>query len=705
MLKRYKLYIGDNRYKFKSPSFNGKGSFVIVTNNRYLYFTMPNGGEITLTKNGTPTEVTLEYSLDNGLTWTEWIETENVRSLTLASGQTMHVRNTSETSTRFSTSSRDYYNFAFTAYTYVGGNTDSLLCKIPSNASITNYCYTKMFNGCTNLMMSDTFTLPSTTLAGFCYASMFRDCTSLTMSNTFTLPSMTMVGSCYNSMFYGCTSLTMGDTFTLPAPTLANYCYAYIFHGCTNVNLIKTNMTDISAGACLYNWSNNVSPTGDFYCPIELQIPTGASGIPSGWTRHDIYNNDQYLKNESDLEDEDVALCIEAYDGLRFIKVEDAPNVDLSKYSLKPYVRFHRGKNGRSVVIHKDEIGSNTGAILNKYKLECDLTSNGSFDWSVNISGTVKSGHVSWTSSSTLDNIVTQLNTSAGTNLTFSHINGENFIRIFKGGRTYSIFTLTNNTGATLTDLSLYTKINGVQQEEVHRDWHNQHPNTIFPNIGFLPSNNKQYAKNGYNLSFCAGANLERFKAYCETSGSSTYVAENSVSVRMKKSVFNSLNNDGNAEHQALYDKYNGYWDAYMEASMVQINDIHTDGIEYQSYDNGDTQTAALASITTMDFDGTYTSPYPFAYDTHQITDSTLGAFNVGTVHEMAVIMEDSKMIKINEALSYLINYTYIKSDKYYWTTFLYSSSEPWAYLGNRGSIYAPWRWYEYKSRAFAYLN
>lgn len=702
MLKRYKLYIGDNRYKFKSPSFNGKGSFVIVTNNKYLYFTMPNGGEITLTKNGTPTEVTLEYSLDNGLTWTEWIETENVRSLTLASGQTMHVRNTSETITRFSTSASNYYQFAFTADTYAGGNTNSLLCKNPQNAVImASSCYAKLFAMCNTLITAPE--LPSTTLTNGCYYQMFLYCSSLT--NAPKLPAKKIMTSCYYGMFAGCSSLVLPDDYVLPGEVVKTSSYGTMFSNCTNVNIIHTNMTDISAANSIAYWLRNVSPTGDFYCPIELQIPTGASGIPSGWTRHDIYNNDQYLKNESDLEDEDVALCVEAYDGLRFIKVEDAPNVDLSKYSLKPYVRFHRGKNGRSVVIHKDEIGSNTGAILNKYKLECDLTSNGSFDWSVNISGTVKSGHVSWSSGSTLDNIVTQLNTSADTNLTFSHINGENFIRIFKGGRTYSIFTLTNNTGATLTDLSLYTKINGVQQEEVHRDWHNQHPNTIFPNIGFLPSNNKQYAKNGYNLSLCAGANLERFKAYCETSGSSTYVAENSVSVRMKKSVFNSLNNDGNADHQALYNKYNGSWDAYMEASMVQINDIHTDGIEYQSYDNGDTQTAALASITTMDFDGTYTSPYPFAYDTHQITDSTLGAFNVGTVHEMAVIMEDSKMIKINEALSYLINYTYIKSAEYYWTTFLYSSSEPWAYLGNRGSIYAPWRWYEYKSRAFAYLN
>lgn len=283
---------------------------------QWLYFTLPQGGTVTLTKNGTPTEVTLEYSLDNGSTWTTWVETENVRSLTLAAGQTMHVRNTSETSTRFSTSTANYYNFAFTADTYVGGNTNSLLCKIPSNAVITSYCYCYMFHNCISLTMNDTFTLPSTTLAPSCYYYTFSNCKSLTMSNTFALPATILSSYCYSSMFSGCTNLTMNDSFTLPASILALSCYnrmfnscvsltmnnifilpattlndacfAYMFNACTNINLVKTNMTDISAVNCLTNWLLNVSPTGDFYCPAELTIPTGASGIPSGWTRHDI---------------------------------------------------------------------------------------------------------------------------------------------------------------------------------------------------------------------------------------------------------------------------------------------------------------------------------------------------------------------------------------------------------------------------------
>lgn len=302
----------------------------------WLYFTMPHGGTVTLTKNGTPTEVTLEYSLDNGSTWTEWVETNNVRSLVLIAGQTMHVRNTSETSTGFSTSSSNYYNFAFTADTYVGGNTDSLLCKTPNNAVIVRYCYYSLFFGCRYLltapqlpsttidvgcyrgmfqnclelrtapelpalvMKDDAYVnmfyqcislttppqLPATKLANFCYQSMFQKCSSLTAPPQ--LPATKLAIFCYRNMFYQCSSLVIPVDFILPATTLEDNSYASMFYGCINVNLMRTSMTDISATGCLTNWLGSVSSTGDLYCPAELTIPTGASGIPSGWTRHDI---------------------------------------------------------------------------------------------------------------------------------------------------------------------------------------------------------------------------------------------------------------------------------------------------------------------------------------------------------------------------------------------------------------------------------
>ena len=82
--------------------------------------------------------------------------------------------------------------------------------------------------------------------------------------------------------------MNLSDEFILPATELKSNCYAYMFKSCTRVNIINTKMTDISSNNCLNNWLDNVSHTGDFYCPAELTIPSGASGIPSGWTRHDL---------------------------------------------------------------------------------------------------------------------------------------------------------------------------------------------------------------------------------------------------------------------------------------------------------------------------------------------------------------------------------------------------------------------------------
>ena len=84
-------------------------------------------------------------------------------------------------------------------------------------------------------------------------------------------------------MFQGCTSLTTAPE--LPATTLVSSCYQRMFINCINLNYIKMLATDISATNCLYYWVYNVSGTGTFVKnPAMTSLPTGISGIPSGWT-------------------------------------------------------------------------------------------------------------------------------------------------------------------------------------------------------------------------------------------------------------------------------------------------------------------------------------------------------------------------------------------------------------------------------------
>ncbi|MBO4805545.1 MAG: T9SS type A sorting domain-containing protein [Paludibacteraceae bacterium] len=100
--------------------------------------------------------------------------------------------------------------------------------ELPATA-LTEGCYDGMFYRCTNLVQAPA--LPATTLADNCYDGMFLGCTSLTQAPA--LPATTLAKSCYSKMFCLCTNLVQAPA--LPATTLAEYCYSYMFNGCTSL--------------------------------------------------------------------------------------------------------------------------------------------------------------------------------------------------------------------------------------------------------------------------------------------------------------------------------------------------------------------------------------------------------------------------------------------------------------------------------------
>ena len=141
-------------------------------------------------------------------------------------------------------------------------------------------CYSHMFYCCRGLVSAPE-QLPATTLSASCYTNMFAVCTSLTSAPE--LPATTLSDHCYYSMFSECTGLTSAPE--LPATTLTDYCYHGMFSHCAKLNKVTMLATDISAYGCLDYWLYNVSSTGTFTKATEMtSLPTGASGIPSGWT-------------------------------------------------------------------------------------------------------------------------------------------------------------------------------------------------------------------------------------------------------------------------------------------------------------------------------------------------------------------------------------------------------------------------------------
>ena len=153
--------------------------------------------------------------------------------------------------------------------------------ELPATTLADN-CYYTMFSGCQSLTKAPE--LPATTLATSCYYNMFSGCQSLTKAPE--LPATTLADNCYYNMFSGCQSLTKAPE--LPATTLASGCYYNMFSGCQSLKEVRVSATTTAKDA-LKDWLRDVSATGDFYCdPNATIFPTGISGIPENWTRHNI---------------------------------------------------------------------------------------------------------------------------------------------------------------------------------------------------------------------------------------------------------------------------------------------------------------------------------------------------------------------------------------------------------------------------------
>ena len=218
----------------------------------------------------------IDYSLDGGTTWITLAA--NTNTPTLNQGDKILWRKQSNSGGRFYSTGR------FDAY----GNTMSILYgddfigKTTFPIDNSSYIMYNLFSSL-KIVNAKNLILPATTLAYTCYQSMFNGCTTLITAPE--LPATTVVGACYSLMFFGCRSLT--EAPVLPAKTLyvANWgSYAGMFSGCTNLNNITMLATTIPDGS-LNGWVEGVAATGTFTKAASMTtLPTGASGIPSGWT-------------------------------------------------------------------------------------------------------------------------------------------------------------------------------------------------------------------------------------------------------------------------------------------------------------------------------------------------------------------------------------------------------------------------------------
>lgn len=163
--------------------------------------------------------------------------------------------------------------------------------------TLTNNCYQDMFGGCTSLINPPK--LPATILAPACYYSMFSYCTNLTITPE--LPVTILSDYCYNEMFVGCTSLTIASE--LPATQLVEGCYRSMFKDCTSLQYIKIlaiNSINYSTNDKIFN---NIFTDGIFVKNIEAQWDNEGI-VPQNWTviYHDTNENKYYLDQNKEQE-------------------------------------------------------------------------------------------------------------------------------------------------------------------------------------------------------------------------------------------------------------------------------------------------------------------------------------------------------------------------------------------------------------------
>lgn len=270
----------------KSVIFDSNAVFERGVDDTWLWLYMVNGGILTLNRVNTPTTVTLEYSFDNGDSWTEWQESGTTRSIELSPMQVVHIRNTSTTQTRLGTDSNNYYRFTSnnTSPVYAGGNINSLLCKNPSVVTeLLEGTFVSLFYGMSYLVTTPL--MPALKIGPSAYMRVYRNCLNLTLVRSLDAEEHNGYAP-MRGMFENCSSLE--SIPTLKIDLISQSGLREFLSGCTSLREVRTLMTNVAESLALENWMYNVPATGDFYCDSSLVIPSGASGIPTGWTRHNL---------------------------------------------------------------------------------------------------------------------------------------------------------------------------------------------------------------------------------------------------------------------------------------------------------------------------------------------------------------------------------------------------------------------------------
>ena len=266
--KHVGFWLGDNKDSYDKKNRESR------RNNKYLTFeALEDNSPISLRKIGTPNTINIKYSLDGGVTWTQYVLGTKIY---LNKGQTIMFLGTT---TAFSSNSTSYYQFIIPNKMDVYGNMSSL---VNSSSSIGSYAFYRLFYNASITRAHDL--KMHSNVSSYSFFRMFENCTQLVSAPE--LPATTVQSYSYYEMFLNCTSLMTAPV--LPSPKMiTTYSYYRMFVGCTSLRSVTIYcMNTMGYDTCFTQWLNDTASHGVIYKPSTLTL--SSTYIPSGWTVEDI---------------------------------------------------------------------------------------------------------------------------------------------------------------------------------------------------------------------------------------------------------------------------------------------------------------------------------------------------------------------------------------------------------------------------------
>lgn len=183
---------------------------------------------VTLTRNGNPADINVEYSTNN-VNWTTWTETNGVRSMSIAQNGNLFLRGNNPNGLNPTNSDTDYYSFTADKKYAMAGDIRSLISRYEID-TIPTAALSRFFKNSTTLDNASYMRLEATNLGTYAYSQLFYGCTDLKLSPHL-LPATNVSGSGYDYMFCGCSALEVMPIIS--ATDFGNNACRDMFYGCS----------------------------------------------------------------------------------------------------------------------------------------------------------------------------------------------------------------------------------------------------------------------------------------------------------------------------------------------------------------------------------------------------------------------------------------------------------------------------------------